>query len=183
MCRKSTLITFPMGSSSPITTMIGKEPDVSSEMKLSPSELREDSTMSATDDVIEMQELCGTLAEKLTRSLREKVRIAAIRAHVLGPDNKPLFGQNRVLEFLRGKARRIDSWEKDIVRGELRRIERAEDDARSHAFISRFRDVADGLRASDQRQDREDAAALERVLARHGLIDLAVAEAADAEEA
>lgn len=137
--------------------------------------------MSAADDVEEMQVLCGTLAKKLTHSMREKARIAAIRSHVLRPDNTPAFGPNRVLEFLRGKARRIDSWEKDLVREELKRIERAEREATNHAFISRFRDVAAGLRASDQRRDREDAAAMERVLARHGLIDRPVAEASGAD--
>lgn len=120
--------------------------------------------MSAADDVFEMQHLCETLAEKLTRSLREKVRIRAIRSRVLTPNNTPAFGENRVLEFLRGRARRVDSWEKDLVRKELERIAEAERMAELQKHVRWLRRTTEYLRATDEELHGLDIDAIEQAV-------------------
>lgn len=84
--------------------------------------------MSATADVFEMRDLCGDIAGMVTRSLKEKDRVSAVRSAIgRDEDGSWLFSWNRTLEFLRARARRVDSWEKDRareVRDELKRAAR-----------------------------------------------------------
>jgi hypothetical protein len=79
----------------------------------------ERSSMTAEADVNEMQTLCGELAERLAPSGSVKARVNALMG-------KLKLGENRVVEFLRGKARRVDSWEKDHARRVLEDLRRAE---------------------------------------------------------
>jgi len=72
--------------------------------------------MSPEADVMEMQSLCAEIADRAGAS-REKERIDAVRRQ-LG------VGWNRALEFLRGKARRVDSWEKDHARRNIEELRR-----------------------------------------------------------
>lgn len=79
--------------------------------------------MSSADDVLEMQTLSAELADRLAgRGAAAKVRIGAV-ANAIG------VGGNRALEFIKGKARRVDAWEKEHAKrrlSELRQRERIE---------------------------------------------------------
>ncbi len=75
--------------------------------------------MSSADDVVEMKTLCGELAERLAPYGGVKARVNALMG-------KLRLGENRVVEFLRGKARRVESWEKDRARARLARRKDAE---------------------------------------------------------
>lgn len=75
--------------------------------------------MSSRSDVLEMQDLCGRIATHLTTSHRDKERATAV-SRLLGVT------WNRALEFLKAKARRVDSWEKDNAREALAKLNRAE---------------------------------------------------------
>lgn len=78
--------------------------------------------MSAADDVLDMRDLCAEIAAREVGNGPAKARISAV-SRSLG------IGWNRALEFLNGKARRVDAWEKDNARrrlAELRERERIE---------------------------------------------------------
>lgn len=80
--------------------------------------------MTAASDVLEMQELCGEIADRSAATHHLKIRVAAV---VEAFRNQVT--DNRAYEFLRGKALRVDSWEKDVarqVRDRLRAKSRAE---------------------------------------------------------
>ena len=84
--------------------------------------------MSASSDVMEMQSLCGEIADRAVGSGREKERIGAV-SRQLG------VGWNRALEFLRGKARRVDSWEKDNALRQLAELKDQERRRREAAHL------------------------------------------------
>jgi hypothetical protein len=65
--------------------------------------IRQQSTGSA-DDVARMEELAGAVADLAATSHRQKDRVAAV-SRCLGQP------WNRALEFLNGRARRIENWE------------------------------------------------------------------------
>lgn len=95
--------------------------------------------MSAETDVAEMQSLCGEIARRIAPG-------ASVQEHITALMGKLGFGANRTLEFLRGKARIVQSWEKDHARAtldDLRRAERKQRDldhlAWLEAEIGRFR--------------------------------------------
>lgn len=75
--------------------------------------------MSAEADVAEMQSLLNEIAARIARGRSVQERITALMGK-LG------FGANRTLEFLRGKARVVQSWEKDHARAALADLKRAE---------------------------------------------------------
>lgn len=78
--------------------------------------------MSAADDVLEMQGLTTELADRLAGKVKANARIGAV-ADALG------VGANRALEFIKGKARRVDAWEKENAKRrlhELKELERIE---------------------------------------------------------
>lgn len=101
--------------------------------------------MSSSNDVLEMQTICGEIADRLADSAREKDRIGA----VLRAFNYRI-GWNRVLEFLRGRARRVDSWEKDHARAALADIKRAERQRRDHEHLAWLREQIDRAKASGE---------------------------------
>jgi len=68
--------------------------------------------MSAADDVLDMRVLCAEIAAREARGGSAKEQITAV-SKALG------VGWNRALEFLKGKARRVDAWEKDNARRRL----------------------------------------------------------------
>lgn len=79
--------------------------------------------MSATADVTEMQGLCEEIVRLGSRDL-QKQQVPWL-AELIGVT------ENRALEFLRAKARRVDSWEKDKarqLRDELKAAERRQRD-------------------------------------------------------
>ncbi len=123
--------------------------------------------MSAADDVVEMQSLVGFIADKLTASNKDKDRTKAIYA-ALNPDahRDELITWNRCYEFLKGKARLVQSWEKDLARIKREAIEDAERQRRATEHVAWLRGVHQSATASGADMDRADLAALERVLAR-----------------
>lgn len=90
----------------------------------------ERSSMSAEADVLEMQSLCSQIADRLAESAAQKDRVRAVKSAVKKQNDQgervEAFGWNRVLEFLCGKARRIDSWEKDLARETVAELKDAE---------------------------------------------------------
>lgn len=76
--------------------------------------------MSAASDVLEMQELCSEIADlsAVTHHMKSRVTAVVKALHERVTDN-------RAYEFLRGKALRVDSWEKDLARLERDRLRAA----------------------------------------------------------
>lgn len=116
--------------------------------------------MSPASDVLEMKSLCGEIADLAAKSHHLGSRIAAVV--------RALHGQvtdNRAYEFLRGKALRVDSWEKDLAREERDRL-RAEAERRDIArFLDRLESSRSYLETSDPDIHGPEIAALERALA------------------
>lgn len=131
--------------------------------------------MSAADDVVEMQSLVGFIADKLTASNKDKDRTKAIYA-ALNPDahRDELITWNRCYEFLKGRARLVQSWEKDLARTKREAIENAERQRRATEHVAWLRSIHQGAAASGADMDRSDLAAVERVLSRLGALDSAV---------
>lgn len=131
--------------------------------------------MSAADDVDEMQSLVGFIADKLTASSKDKDRTKAIYA-ALNPDahRDELISWNRCFEFLKGRARLVQSWEKDLARTKREAIEDAERQRRAIEHVAWLRSIHQGAAASGADMDRSDLAAVERVLSRLGALDSAV---------
>lgn len=115
--------------------------------------------MDAASDVLEMKELCGEIADRSAISHHLGSRIAAV---VRALRNQVT--DNRAYEFLRGKALRVDGWEKDYARQERDRL-RAEAERRDIArFIDRLAATRSYLETSDPDQYRPDIDALGRAL-------------------
>jgi sulfite reductase alpha subunit-like flavoprotein len=77
--------------------------------------------MSAADDVFEMNSLCTELADRLAGhgATANKARVAAVSKEIG-------VGWNRALEFLSGKARRVDAWEKEHAKRRIAELRDAE---------------------------------------------------------
>lgn len=115
--------------------------------------------MTASSDVLEMREICGEIADRSAVTHHLGSRIAAV---VRALRNQ--ITDNRAYEFLRGKALRVDSWEKDLARKERDRL-RAEAEQRDIArFLDRLASTRSYLEASDPDQYRPDIDALGRAL-------------------
>lgn len=125
--------------------------------------------MSAADDVMEMQGLVGFIADKLAPSPKDKARTQAIY-DALNPRREELISWNRCFEFLKGKARLVQSWEKDLAREKRDAIRAAERERRAQEHVEWLQFIHQQA-ASDEDVDRSEIAALERVLARVGALD------------
>ena len=80
--------------------------------------------MGSADDVIEMKGLANEIADRM---VGEGAKLAARAGAVINAIGG--ITENRALEFLSGKARRVDGWEKDNARrrrAALRERERIE---------------------------------------------------------
>lgn len=81
--------------------------------------------MSSAEDVLEMKSLANEIADRLVGAKAKLAARAGVVIKAIGGDTT----ENRALEFLSGRARRIDGWEKDNARrrrAELRERERIE---------------------------------------------------------
>lgn len=80
--------------------------------------------MSPEADVLEMQSLFEKLAEMLVPRGKdiECVRAIYTEFRTAGKNGNPLFTWNRVHELLKGRARRVDGFEKDNVKQRLAAI-------------------------------------------------------------
>ena len=109
-----------------------------------------ETAMSAEADVSEMSDLCSEIAAALTRSHREKDRVSAVRS-AMGrrPNGEWLFSWNRTVEFLRARARRVDSWEKDRARQVRDELKQAEERRRERDHLEWLeRQIASGAAPS-----------------------------------
>jgi hypothetical protein len=76
--------------------------------------------MSAADDVFEMKTLASELADRLAgQGAASKSRIATVSKEIG-------VSWNRALEFLSGKARRVDAWEKEHAKRRIAELRDAE---------------------------------------------------------
>lgn len=119
--------------------------------------------MSSEADIAFMENACGRIARSRGVHSRQEQVSAVMRAlHV---------SANRAYEFLTGKARRVDGFEKDQARKILKQIE-AEDELRENAaFERRLQSTLAHLKATDPDFYRADIAGLERALLRGGEVD------------
>lgn len=118
---------------------------------------RENAKMSSRSDVLEMKGLCERIADCLAHSHRDKERATAVSRR-LGVT------WNRAFDFLKARAHRVDSWEKDYAReavAELERAERARKDAEHFAWLE---DTVGRLKASGEELRGPHIDAFERVL-------------------
>jgi hypothetical protein len=76
---------------------------------------REITSMSSADDVIEMKSLANELADRLVGAGAKLAARAGAVIQAIGGG----ITENRALEFLSGRARRVDGWEKDNARRRL----------------------------------------------------------------
>lgn len=139
--------------------------------------ITENAAMSAASDVLEMQQLCGEIADRSAATHHIKSRVAAI---VRALQNK--VSDNRAYEFLRAKALRIDSWEKDLARQERDRLRALADQRDAARFLGRLASTQSYLEASDPELYRADIAALGRALDAGRRAGSAVAVPPDAED-
>lgn len=131
--------------------------------------------MSAADDVAEMQTIAGFIADKLSASKKNKDRTKALYDALNPKANRDeLVSWNRCFEFLTGRARLVQSWEKDLARDKRKAIETAERNRRTREHIEWLRFIHEQAAADGADMDRADIAALERVLSRVGGLDRAV---------
>lgn len=127
--------------------------------------------MSAADDVLDMRDLCAEIAAREVGSGPAKARISAV-SRSLG------IGWNRALEFLNGRARRVDAWEKDNARRRVEQLRRQE--AVTH--ISNLNRTLAYLKTTDPDGYRSHIDSIERALAAAGVLDRPVADAANPSE-
>jgi len=125
---------------------------------------------SSAADVAEMQRICVEIADRTAASRAKKDRIEAV--HEMGR-----IGWNRALEFLIGKARRIDGWEKDLAREYLAEIKRIEDERVAAKHVAYLNRTLGYLRATDPDLYGPHIDRVERGLAAAGVLDSAVASA------
>jgi hypothetical protein len=90
--------------------------------------------MNAADDVLDMQRVTNELADRLVGAGAKLAARAGAVVKAIGGDTT----DNRALEFLKGKARRVDAWEKHNAerrRDELRELERIERENQHLAWL------------------------------------------------
>ena len=129
--------------------------------------------MSAADDVAEMRTLAGFIADKFSASNKNKDRTNALY-DVFNPDRHrggELVSWNRCFEFLTGRARTVQSWEKDLARAKRDAIKAAERERQAQQHIEWLRFIHQQAAQDGADMDRADLAALERVLSRVGALD------------
>jgi len=120
--------------------------------------------MSPADDVAQMQDFCTEIADLLRLPANIKTRTNELH-RLFGRD---VFGWNRINEFLRGRARRVDGWEKDYVRGILEQQREADLRAKAESHVAWLRSTVEQVREAGEELDGFDVAGLERALARVG---------------
>lgn len=128
------------------------------------SPARVEGSMSPADDVVEMQGFCTEIADLLRLPQNLKDRTNELQ-RLFG---RQLFGWNRINEFLRGKARRVDGWEKDHARRILEQQREADLRAQADRHVDWLRSTVEHLQASGEELDGFNLAGLERALARAG---------------
>ena len=129
--------------------------------------------MSAADDVMEMQSLVRLIADRLSPSKKDKDRTRAIY-DALNAHRGELISWNRCFEFLKGKARLVQSWEKDLARQKQQALRDAARRQATLGHVEWLRSIHEQAASDGADMDRADLAALERVLSRVGALDSAL---------
>lgn len=120
--------------------------------------------MSPASDVHEMQDICAELATLLHLPDSIQARTNELR-RLFGREH---FGWNRINEFVRGKARRVDGWEKDLARKVRDEVRREAQRRREHDHLAWLAEQTKGM-------DGGAADVLQHLLCRAGYVDGAVA--------
>lgn len=127
---------------------------------------RENSEMSSEADIAFMESACARIVRASGVSSRQEQVSVVMRALKVTA--------NRAYEFLTGKARRVDGFEKDLAREVVKQIE-AENELRENAaFERRLQSTLAHLKETDPDFYRADIAGLERALLRGGEVDSTV---------
>jgi hypothetical protein len=93
-------------------------------------------SMSAADDVIEMKGICNELADRIAGiGAQMQTRVTAVLRAINTEATQPISG-NRALEFLKGRARIVQAWEKDNAKRQLEEIKERERTARDNAHLA-----------------------------------------------
>lgn len=131
--------------------------------------------MSAANDVAEMEPLSIELADRLVgKGAQMKARVGAV-AGAIG------VSANRALEFMKGKARRVDAWEKENAKRQVAELRERERIARENAHLDWLRAEIARSRAPGTEFRRVHGDGLEHLLrvARGEAGSVAVHKAAD----
>lgn len=135
--------------------------------------------MNAADDVIETQSLFEQLADLLAPREDDKVQVRVLHTELREKRDEPLFTWNRVFELLKGRARRVDAWEKEYAGRRLAALRRQE----AIDQIGRLNRTLQYLKTTDPDGYRSHIDSVERSLAMAGVLDRPVAQAAGREGA
>lgn len=85
--------------------------------------------MSPEADVLEMQSVLEQIADFLAPRGTDQARATAIQRDFVTPDRKPMFTWNRAFELLKGRARRVDGFEKETAKRRLAKLQEDRSDA------------------------------------------------------
>ena len=124
--------------------------------------------MSSAEDVLDMKDICAELADRVVGEGAKLTARAGVVIRTLGGETT----ENRALELLKGKARRVDAWEKERAerrRDELRRLE-----AINH--IGNLNRTLAYLKTTDPDGYRTHIDSVERSLAMAGVLDRPLAQ-------
>jgi hypothetical protein len=140
--------------------------------------------MTAADDVAEMQELCEYISASRSKSTNIQAMTSALHK-AFNPNLRrgdERISWNRCYEFLKAKARLVQSWEKDLARAEAKAIRAAERERKTTEHIEWLRSIHERAAETGADMDRADLAVVERVLTRIGALDSAVGSPRAAED-
>lgn len=100
--------------------------------------ITEITSMSSADDVLEMKSITVEIADRLVGvGAQMQARVGAV-LKAFTVERVELITDNRALEFIKGKARRVEAWEKEHAkrqRDELRERERVAIDSAHFAWL------------------------------------------------
>ncbi len=92
--------------------------------------------MSAADDVYEMKSLTNELADRMAGiGAQLQVRVSVVLKAINAGASEPITG-NRAYEFLKGRAQRVDAWEKENAKRQLEELRERERIARDNAHLA-----------------------------------------------
>lgn len=107
---------------------------------------RERAVYCAASDVAEMKSMCGEIVALRGNPRREKERVNLLVAALRHPD----LTWNRCFEFLKGKSRRVDGWEKDLARDAVRRLREAQERQRANEHLAWLQEQIERARQGDE---------------------------------
>lgn len=124
--------------------------------------------MSPEADVAFMEDACVRIADARSGSASMKRKIDAVMRALR-------VTENRAYEFLKGKARRVDGYEKDRARQVIAEIEAENARRKEQEHIEWLRSTYEHLREEDAGVDSKEVVRLEHLLRKLGALSGAVA--------